>query len=247
MPAMGRFMISMAAAVLVLALGAPRAFAADEKVAAPEETRAEVPALDEYHDVIRVIWHDAWPSKDVKALRQLLPRVKEGARAVADAKLPGILRDKQTAWEEGVKALDARVADYEAAAAGNDDQKLLDAAEKLHTQYEVLVRVIRPALREFDAFHVVLYQLYHYDIPSDDLAAMRKTIDRMKEPMAALDAAKVPPRLAKKEKEFVSAREELSKAVAALAKAAETDDLARVKAAVEEVHDRYEMATAVCD
>jgi hypothetical protein len=247
MRAIRRFTISMAAAAWVLAGAGPQAAAADEKVAAPEETRAEVPALDDYHDVIRVIWHDAWPNKDVKALRELLSQVKEGAKAVADAKLPGILRDKQAAWDEGVKALDARVADYSAAAAGSDDQKLLDAAEKLHTQYEVLVRVIRPALREFDAFHVVLYQLYHYDMPSDDLAAMRKTIERMKEPMAALDAAKVPPRLAKKEKEFVSAREELSKAVAALAKAARTDDLARVKAAVEEVHDRYEMATAVCD
>ncbi|HSQ60629.1 MAG TPA: hypothetical protein VLT84_09390 [Acidobacteriota bacterium] len=235
------------AAALLLVLSVPAPAPADEKAPAPEETRAEVPALDDYHDVIRVLWHDAWPAKDVKALRALLSQVKEGAKAVAESKLPGILRDKQAAWDEGVKALDARVADYAAASEGSDDSKLLDAAEKLHAQYEALVRVVRPALREFDPFHVVLYQLYHYDLPSDDLAAMRKTIDRMKEPMAALDAAKVPPRLAKMEKEFVSARKELSKAVAALAKEAQTDDLARVKAAVEEVHDRYQMATAVCD
>ena len=131
--------------------------------------------------------------------------------------------------------------------AGEADGSVSGAAHTTADTLRAALRVIRPALREFDAFHVVLYQLYHYDLPSDDLAAMRKTIERMKEPMAALDAAKVPPRLAKKEKEFVSARADLSKAVAALEKAAQTDDLARVKAAVEEVHDRYEMATAVCD
>jgi hypothetical protein len=249
---------SLLAAALVLAAGfgaiaLPRSAACGEAPAAaptPDETRAEVPALDDYHDVIRVIWHDAWPNKDAKALRELLPQVEHGAQLVAEAKLPGILRDKQEAWSEGVKALQARVAAYSAAAGGTDDQAILDAAEALHTQYEILVRVIRPALREFDAFHAVLYQLYHYDMPSDDLGAMRKTIERMSEPMAALDAAAVPARLKAKEKEFTDARAELSKAVAALAKVAKSatpEDLARVKDAVQEVHDRYEMAVAVCD
>ena len=141
-----------------------------------EETRAEVPALFDFHDVIRTIWHDAWPNKDTKALRALLPDVEKGAKAVAGAELPGILRDRSKAWSAGVKELTALVDEYAAAAGGTDDQKLLDAAERLHSQYEKLVRVIRPALRELDAFHVVLYRLYHYDMKSDSLEAMRRTV-----------------------------------------------------------------------
>ena len=234
------FAVSLAASLAVPSTAA-------EKAAAPEETRAVVPALEDYHDVIRVIWHDAWPKKDAAMLRKLVTPVTDGARAVAEAKLPGILRDKKAAWEEGVGALEKSVADYVAAAAGSNDQNLLDAAEALHACYEALVRVIRPPLKELDAFHVVLYQLYHYDLPSDDLAAMRKTIATLQEQMAALDAAQVPQRLKRQQKEFRDARTKLSQAVASLGKTAASNDVGRVKAMIEEVHARYEMTVAVCD
>ncbi len=38
-----------------------------------DETKAEVPALDNFHDVIYKIWHTAWPEKDVKMLAELFP------------------------------------------------------------------------------------------------------------------------------------------------------------------------------
>ena len=220
---------------------------ADEKTPAANETSAEVPALDAFHEVIRTIWHDAWPSKDTKALRSLLPEVRQGAKAVADATLPGILRDKRDAWSKGVKELNTSVEEYASACEGTDDQKLLDAAERLHARYEGLVRVIRPVMRELDAFHVVLYQLYHYDMPSDDLGAMRKTIERLREPMAALNAAGVPQRLKSKEKEFLDARAKLSTAVEQLASGAKKNDKKRVRDLIEEVHDRYQAAVAVCE
>jgi len=214
---------------------------------AAAETSAEVPALDAFHEVIRTIWHEAWPNKDAKTLRSLLPEVRDGAKAVGEATLPGILRDKRDAWSKGVKDLQSSVAEYGSACEGADDQKLLDAAERLHARYESLVRVIRPAMPELDAFHVVLYQLYHYDMPSDDLDAMRKTIDRLEQPLAALNGASVPKRLKNKEKEFLNARSELSAAVEQLVWGARSDDGKRIKDLIEEVHDRYQAAVAICE
>jgi triphosphoribosyl-dephospho-CoA synthetase len=211
------------------------------------ETRADVPALHEFHDVIRTIWHDAWPNKDVATLRTLLPDVQKGAQAVAQAELPGILREKKAAWGEGVKELETRVAAYAAAVEGTDDQALLDAAERLHAQFEQLVRVIRPALPELDAFHVVLYQLYHYDLPAKDLEAIRASVAKMKEPMAALNKASLSKSRETLQKEFASARKKLSSAVDRLASAAKSSDTERVRKAIEEMHDRYQALVAVFD
>jgi len=42
------------------------------------------------------------------------------------------------------------IAQYKSAAAADDAEGLLKAAEKLHSQYEVLVRTIRPVLPELE-------------------------------------------------------------------------------------------------
>lgn len=70
----------------------------------PAEATASVPALDSFHEVIFKIWHEAWPKKDAAMMQRLLPEVEKGISEVASAQLPGILREKKAAWEEGVKA-----------------------------------------------------------------------------------------------------------------------------------------------
>ncbi|HET9950287.1 MAG TPA: hypothetical protein VFS09_00695 [Candidatus Eisenbacteria bacterium] len=238
------FMLVLAAAFVAT----PGASRAQEGAAALYETRAQVPALDEFHHVIRVIWHEAWPAKDAAKLRELLPEVEKGAKAIVDAKLPGILREKQGAWDEQVKTLQSVVALYAGAAAGADDKALLDAAEKLHAQYEAMVRLIRPPLPELEAFHVVLYQLYHSDLPAGDVKAMRATIDRMKDPLAALESAKLPEAWSKEQADrFDNARTKLVEATKELNKAAPKADAKALKAPIEKVHDRYLGVIAVCD
>ncbi len=216
-------------------------------VPAPGETRADVPALDDFHAGIMKLWHDAWPSKDYATLRALLPEIRQRADAVAKAELPGILRDKEVAWGEGVKELEARVADYAAAAGGIDDQKLLDAAERLHAQTAKLARTIRPAIPELDAFHVVLYKLYHYDLPGNDLVVIRATVGQPKEPMSALNAASLPKGMESRQKEFVAARKQLSNAVNKLVSTAKSSDKDRVQKAILDMHSRYLELSAVFD
>lgn len=204
------------------------------------EVKAQVPELRAFHTVIYEIWHGAWPKKDTEQLAALLPKVEAGVTSVAGAKLPGILRDREPAWKDNVAGLQAIAADYRNAVEKKDQQKLLDAAEKLHSQYEKLVRVIRPALPELEDFHAVLYMLYHYYMPGDSLAQMKSSAVALKEKMASLDKAALPDRLKSKEPVFTTARQKLAKSVDALATIAPSDDLKKIKAAVVSVHTDYQ-------
>ena len=62
------------------------------------------------------LWHEAWPKKDFKMMKDLLPQARAGVAKVAEARLPGILREKQAAWDQGVVGLKDALARYEAAA-----------------------------------------------------------------------------------------------------------------------------------
>jgi hypothetical protein len=205
------------------------------------DATASVPALDHFHTVIMEIWHEAWPKKDTAVLRRVQPEVDKGISGVAAAKLPGILREKQKAWDENVKKLQAAGAEYKAAAAGNDDPRLLSAAEKLHSQFEALMRVTRPAVKELDAFHSSLYMLYHHYLPGFEKDKIKSSVAELKVKMAALNQAKLPERLKAKEESFTSARAKLSSAVDELAATvAGTEDRKKIEDAVNAVHSEYE-------
>lgn len=205
------------------------------------ETTAEVPELNEFHEVIYTLWHEAWPKKDAAALSALLPEIEKGAAKIEKASLPGILRDKQPAWDANVKLLAEIVTQYRTAVSKKELQPILDAGEALHRQYEVLVRTIRPALKELDAFHQVLYGLYHYNLPAYALPKIQADAKELEARMAALNAATLPPRMVAKQAAFEERRKELARAVSEFsALAAAGKDDAAIKAAAETVHTKYE-------
>ncbi len=210
----------------------------------PSETKADVPALFAFHEVIATIWHEAWPAKDVKRLAELEPEVAKGIAGVAAAELPGILRERQPAWQKAVADLQALGAEYKAAVAAKDDARLLAAAEKLHAQFEALVRIVRPRVKEMQPFHEVLYRVWHGALPAKDMAAVRAAVPELQATMAALDKAALSPRQAPLQKPFDAARATLSAAVAALA---QPGDDAALRTRVEAVHDAYMKLEAVFD
>jgi NADH dehydrogenase/NADH:ubiquinone oxidoreductase subunit G len=235
----------MTAAVLVFILcAAGFSVYGQEK---PPDAVADVPALHAFHEVIFKIWHEAWPKKDTAVLRQLLPDVEKGISDVASAKLPGILREKKAAWDEGVKGLQAAGSEYKAAAAGKDDPTLLAAAEKLHSRFEGLMRVTRPALKELDDFHASLYMLYHHYLPDYDIQKIRASAAELKQKMVALNAARLPERFKQKEAEFQSARRKLSESVDALNAVVQSNADQKIKNAVHELHSNYEALAGICD
>ena len=203
------------------------------------ETSATVPALRKFHTVIFKIWHTAWPNKDYDMLAALFPEVEKGVIEVAHAELPGILRDKQLAWGKGIKKLQEIVKEYKIAIETKQKQPLLDAAEKLHAQYEALVRVIRPPLKELDDFHTVLYMVYHYYIPQDSLEEIKGSIQKLQEKMVALNNAALPSRFRGREESFRMARNQLDKAVDELSVVVRSNEIGKIKAAIETMHTHY--------
>ena len=205
------------------------------------ETSATVPALRDFHSVIYKIWHTAWPKKDYDMLAALLPEVEKGVAMVTSAELPGILREKKTAWTQEVEKLQGILKEYKATVEAKQKQPLLDAAEKLHAQYEALVRVIRPPLKELDEFHVVLYKLYHYYMPQESLTLVKASAEQLQEKMTLLNKVILPSRFKTREGSFKTARTQLDRSVSELGTAVASNDSGKIKAAVETVHSRYEV------
>jgi hypothetical protein len=235
------FLMTMGAATVAAATAGPRLLA-QEHVA---ETRSEVPALTELHEVVVPLWHEAWPNKDYKMMKDMLPQARAGVAKVAEARLPGILRDKQAAWDQGVAGLKETLGRYEAAAASGSEKDLLDAVEAFHARYEGLVRVTRPPMKELDAFHVPLYNVYHHSLPARDWPAVAASAGEMARACGALAAAPLPKRVADREAQV---RPEVTalcgKADGLKAAAAGTDPKATADA-VEAVHAQYEKVEAL--
>jgi len=232
---------------LALAVFVSATAAAGFAVPQVEETRSEIPSLSAFHDIIYPIWHTAYPAKDYAALRSFVPQVNELAAKVFEAKLPGILRDKQAKWDESLAVFRKSVEDYNAAVKGTDDAALLNAAEALHAKYEALVRLIRPVLAEVDAFHQLLYVVYHKYTPDKQFDQIRGATAELVAKAEAVTKAKLSARLAPKGEAYQTAAAALLEAAKALDAAGKAHDHDGMLSGVEALHARYQALEKVFD
>jgi hypothetical protein len=214
--------------------------AGEQEHALPAELKAEVPALTALHDVIFDLWHNAWAARDVAHMKKMLPEVEQRAAAVTAAKLPGILRDKQAEWKAGVVALNQALDRYRKAAAAGTDQPLLDAVEALHMRFENLVRIIKPVMPELQDYHVVLYRIYHQDLPQKDFAKLAHNSEELERRCGALASAAVPKRFAAIGDRLAQEVSRLCAATASLRAAVAGGDGDAIATAVEAVHSQYQ-------
>ena len=217
-------------------------FSASAQISDPhsQEIDASVPALSGFHEVIYQIWHTAWPEKNVSILVDVLPQVQLYSDSLTRAELPGILRDKQAAWDQEIAALQTIVNHYAAATSPLDSVKLLDAAERLHAQYETLVRTIRPVTKEIDQFHQVLYMIYHHYWPNKDQDKLVSSVASLKEKMTALNNAQLPDRFKSKREAYGTARASLSQALEMLVASDAASNPEKFGSDLERVHSRYQ-------
>lgn len=212
------------------------------------EVNSEVKELSEFHDVVYQIWHTACPEKNIQLLRDLLPDVEKGFAKVKEAKLPGILRDKKSKWEEGLKKFSESVAAYKDASGKDNAQAFLDAAEKMHAQYEGLVRIVKPVLKEVDAFHQELYMMYHYYSPNFEIEKIKTSAEVLKTKMEAMMSAKLTKRLEPRQEKFDLARKGLLDAVVKLNEVVEVSkDKKAITDAVDGMHSKYAELEKVFD
>jgi RecB family exonuclease len=120
---------------------APATVFSQEKTDSAEHVTT-VPELDAFHDVIHAIWHDAYPEKDIAALKGFVQQLNEHMDALNKAELPPTLKDKETEWNKQLADMNAAVENYTKAAAGEDADLLLSATVKLHDQFRLMRQLI---------------------------------------------------------------------------------------------------------
>jgi hypothetical protein len=160
--------------------------------------------------------------------------------AIAKADLPGILREKQVLWVAGVTDLQATVGAFKAAVEAGNNDALLKAAEKLHMQYEGLVKIVKPVLKEMEDFHATLYVLYHFQMSPFVLAKATESIQTLQVKMDALNKATLPDKMASKTEEFTAQRMRLSKSIDTLVGTLGSKDDKTISEAIEAMHIEYE-------
>jgi hypothetical protein len=208
----------------------------------PAEISSTVKELDDFHDIIYPMWHDAYPAKDYNALKGFVPKIKSNMESINKVKLPGILREKESAWKSQLNELNNSAQNYYAAANGNKNNDLLTAAEKLHASYEKIVRVLRPALKEIDDFHQTLYIIYHKLLPDskyDEIAGLTGTLVTKAKAIVNYPQDKIKARLGDKLATFNVSANKLYSSVTSLQKELKGTDPAKKKEAVESMHKAY--------
>lgn len=210
-----------------------------------QDTVWHVPELDAFHDVMHPLWHDAYPAKDYDAFKKMVDEVNIKAKAVYSATLPGIQRDKQLKWNEGVIKFQQSVENYGKYAAANENENLLKSAEDLHSNYEMLVRIVRPVLKEMDEFHKTLYIVYHDYLPNKSYKKLGKLTDTLIRKAKAITKAKLSARFEPKKDAFSLAASELLISTQDLKKRVKANNKISIDAAVENMHTKYQNLEAI--
>lgn len=206
----------------------------------PSETESNIPALSDFHEVIYPIWHKAHPNKDYKLLKEMLSDVIAGAEKIYAAKLPGILRDKKQEWEKGLLNFRSSVEKYNESIKADDKTEMLISAEELHSNYEILVRIIKPVTKEADEFHKVLYMIYHKYWPNKNKEELKKAVNSLEMKAEELNTCILPKWAAKKSDKFYEQSLLLHNSTKNLKMILDTGakDVS-IDKAIEEVHSNY--------
>jgi hypothetical protein len=212
------------------------------------EITSSVQELTDFHDIIYPMWHDAYPSKDYEKLKSYVPMIKSSVESINKAKLPGILREKQTAWTSQLNELNKAAETYYKAAGANDNNALLAAAEGLHSGYEKMVRVIRPATKEIDDFHQSLYIIYHQLLPESkfsEIEGMTDILITKSQAIVNYPSDKLQKRLGDNVGKYDASAKKLYNSVVSLKEVLKGNDPGKKKAAVDSMHSAYEELDAL--
>jgi len=204
------------------------------------EVSSEVKGLIEFHEVIYQMYHTGLPQKNVKLLKSLNSVIEKDYLLLKKSELPGILVDKKSNWEKGLIKLGVFVDLYRVACMKKDSVALLHAAEKLHTQFEAIVKITKPALKETEAFHKNLYSLHNICSNQYDYEKIKILASSLKEKITDLNKAQLPVRLKKKQDEFNKVMTELISSVEKLDQVVkEGNNKPVIGSAIDMVYSKY--------
>ena len=212
------------------------------------EITSTFPELFDFHEVVYPMWHTAYPNKDYALFKQLLPDVNAGVEKIYAAKLPGILRDKEDEWNAGLDKLRSSVKDYNKACEENNEVAMLTSAEELHSNFEMLVRIVKPVTKEVDEFHKVLYMIYHHYGPNKNTEELNKAIDDLYLRANELKNCLLPKWATDKKEDFTKADDELYESTKELKGLKDSKaNVKQIDSGIEKVHTNYQKLEALFD
>lgn len=204
------------------------------EVSISQDSEPVVPELDILHESVALLWHTAYPKKDLSVIKKALPTLLQSTTNLVKAELPGILQEKQISWGKGVKEFQLKVKELEKAANNNDLNTALRLVESIHTEYENLKNILRPKLTELESFHQELYKVYHYYLPEGNTEKIIDSIPLMQERYASLKEVMLPTKYEDKQEKFNQAVLELKIALDGVAASPSG------KISVESLHAAYQ-------
>ena len=214
----------------------------------PSDVSTSVPELANFHSIIAPMWHKAYPAKDIIALKSLVPQIKENMVKMNNAKLAGILREKEVAWKNELVKFNATADNYYKACEANDEAAILLAAEKFHSAYEAMNRVVKPFVKEMDVFHQTLYVIYHKSLPEKNYTEIVNGMDNFIAQVYAITKYpqdKLVKRLKDNTPKYYTIAGELQTATIALKEVLKGTDAKKKDAAIEKVHTIYQTLESV--
>jgi hypothetical protein len=232
----GYILIMCTVAICILAGSTVKA---NEVKDAPQIT-AKVPALDSLHESIYILWHNAYPNKDYALIKNTMPELSVSVSKLSQAALPEILHNKKTKWDNEIKNLQSNLSSLQKAVKEDNKESMIKTVETIHSSYEKLVRVIRPALAELESFHEELYKVYHSYMPNNDIEKIKSIIPTMKTKIGLLKQAKLPQNIADRKNKFDEAVSRLEISLNELENTIKTNRKEEIKSAVEKLHSDYQ-------
>jgi hypothetical protein len=194
------------------------------------------------------MWHTAYPAKDINALTGFVPQIIISVDKINQAILPGILKDKDVKWRNQLNELNTAAENYYKASEDKNDVALLAAAEALHHNNEMMIRVIRPVLKEIDEYHQTLYIIYHKLYPDkkyEEIAGFLDDLILKANAIAQYPSDNLKRRLGDNTAKFDLASKELYNATLSVKEALKSSDLNKKDAAVENMHTIYQLLEAI--
>ncbi len=197
-------------------------------------------AMNDFHSILYPMWHEAYPKKDFKAIREQAPLFQKKLLVLIRIPAPTDL-DEQKKQDFLLKRqnLAFYVDQYNVAAADTVDSALASAFEQMHWGYEELDKVFMVEIKQLDSFHETLYFLWHKALPAKDYKSVKETMPVLKAEMDSLMAFQLPSSCKDIKDDFEAKRTALKDAVYQLVDVAQKGTEKQIDDALTLMHEKF--------
>lgn len=204
-----------------------------------EMKKPKVEGIDEFHEVLHLVWHSYLPDSDYQSIRETVPEFRKTLEILMKSDVPAFYQHVKDDFEKKRQNLALSIEHLDSVAQGGDDKELEKAVEGVHNAFVLMAYVLAPRIKEIEEFHLVLYPLWHYAMPSKDYPTIKAAIPSLESKMDALMKAQVPERLKDNETQFIEKREELRISVEELINVCRQDKDEKIIDKLTQMHERY--------